>query len=448
LDEPVSPLDDRYLEEVKELGRIFSERSLYYQRFRIELLYLKALCDLGMLDGECNGYDPDLLLKSLPEGWYSDVKEIETRTGHDVKAAELYLRKTLSGIGYSKLAACVHLGLTSEDVNGNAYGIIIEMGKWELLRCYAELAMNLAKLARDSAGTKIMGRTHGVPAVPTTFGKEMAYYALRLAKVSDEAMRIRPYGKLSGAVGSYNSFTFINEKVDWYRFSKNFIEKLGLEFPEITKQAPLWDKTSVAMHYIEMANVIMQELAQDLWLYNSYGIVKFERKRVGSSTMPHKVNPVDLEDSEGQAEVSNSILNTISLKLMKTRLQRDLSDSTVRRNIGVAFAHSLLACRRLSRALNEMSVIGEDVDRYGETTSEAFQIAFKLQGDLEGYERVFNNLDRLNELTKQMNGELKEKLSKIKPSDYVGLSEELAIRGSEQAELLARRVMDELGKRF
>lgn len=447
MDEPVSPLDDRYGEEVKELGRIFSERSLYHQRFRIELLYLKALCDMGVLDGECKGYDPDLLLNSLPEGWYGDVKKIEGRTGHDVKAAELYVRKMLSDIGYSKLAACVHLGLTSEDVNGNAYGIIIEMGKWELLRCYAELAMSLAKLARDSAGTRIMGRTHGVPAVPTTFGKEMAYYALRLARVSDEALRIRPYGKLSGAVGSYSSFTFINETVDWYRFSQNFIEKLGLEFPEITKQAPLWDRTSVIMHYIEMANVIMQELAQDLWLYNSYGIVKFERKRVGSSTMPHKVNPVDLEDSEGQAEVSNSILNTLSLKLMKTRLQRDLSDSTVRRNVGVAFAHSLLACRRLRRALSEMSVIGEDVDRYGETKSEAFQIAFKLQGDLEGYEKVFNNLDRLNELVGDLNGELKDKLSKIKPSDYVGLSEMLAKRGSEQAELLAKNVMEEL-KRF
>ncbi len=133
---------------------------------------------------------------------------------------------------------------------------------------------------------------------------------------------------------------------------------------------------------------------------------------------------------------------------MKTRLQRDLSDSTVRRNVGVAFAHSFLACKRLKMALNEMSVIGEDVDRYGETISEAFQIALKLQGDLEGYERVFNNMYRLNELAGELNGELKEKLSKIKPSDYIGLSEELAIRGSEQAELLARRVMEELGKRF
>lgn len=146
MDEPVSPLDDRYGEEVKELGRIFSERSLYHQRFRIELLYLKALCDMGVLDGECKGYDPDLLLNSLPEGWYGDVKKIEGRTGHDVKAAELYVRKMLSDIGYSKLAACVHLGLTSEDVNGNAYGIIIEMGKWELLRCYAELAMTWQNL--------------------------------------------------------------------------------------------------------------------------------------------------------------------------------------------------------------------------------------------------------------------------------------------------------------
>ncbi|MFP3222976.1 MAG: lyase family protein [Nitrososphaeria archaeon] len=444
MNNPLSPLDDRYYDEVKGLAQLFSERSLFYHRLVVESYYLAELCDKGIIKEGCQDYNPETVLRNLKENWYEEIKNAEKATGHDVKATELFLRKHLLSLGYKKLAPLVHLALTSEDVNANAYGIMLEKGKNEILKCYISLILKISEISRAHAEKVILGRTHGVPAVPTTFGKELSYFAVRLLDVSEKIMSIKPYGKLSGAVGSFNSFYFINNNVDWIKFSNNFIKRIGLEPPKITKQNPLWDNTARILQEITLANSIMKEMAQDLWLYNSLGIIRFKRKGVGSSTMPHKVNPVELEDAEGQCEVSNSILNALIFEPLASRLQRDLSDSAVRRNVGVAFAHSYLACKRLLRALDSFEFVGEDVDSHIETLSEPLQIAFKLAGDLRAYERVFENIEYIKELSSELPEKLRERFKSLKPSTYMGLSKKLALDVSEEVEKRAKEILKEL----
>ncbi|NAY82529.1 MAG: adenylosuccinate lyase [Thaumarchaeota archaeon] len=444
MNNPLSPLDDRYYDEVKGLAQLFSERSLFYHRLVVESYYLAELCDKGIIKEGCQDYNPETVLRNLKENWYEEIKNAEKATGHDVKATELFLRRHLLSLGYKKLAPLVHLALTSEDVNANAYGIMLEKGKNEILKCYISLILKISEISRAHAEKVILGRTHGVPAVPTTFGKELLYFAPRLLDVSEKIMSIKPYGKLSGAVGSFNSFYFINNNIDWIKFSNNFIKRIGLEPPKITKQNPLWDNTARILQEITLANSIMKEMAQDLWLYNSLGIIRFKRKGVGSSTMPHKVNPVELEDAEGQCEVSNSILNALIFEPLASRLQRDLSDSAVRRNVGVAFAHSYLACKRLLRALDSFEFVGEDVDSHIETLSEPLQIAFKLAGDLRAYERVFENIEYIKELSSELPEKLREKFNSLKPSTYTGLSKKLALDISEKVEKRAKEILKEL----
>ncbi|MGC9145387.1 MAG: lyase family protein [Nitrososphaeria archaeon] len=442
--DPLSPLDDRYYDEVKGLAQLFSERSLFYYRLFVESYYLGELCNKGIIKEGCKDYNPDIVLKSLKENWYEDIKNIEKATGHDVKATELFLRKHLLSLGYEKLAPLVHLALTSEDVNANAYGIMLEKGKVEVLKCYIFLVLKISEISRTHARDIILGRTHGVPAVPTTFGKELSYFALRLLDVSEKIISIKPYGKLSGAVGSFNSFCFINDKVDWIKFSNDFIKRIGLEPPKVTKQNPLWDNTARILQELAIANSIMKEMAQDLWLYNTLRIIRFKRKGIGSSTMPHKVNPVDLEDAEGQCEVSNSLIYTLVFEPLSTRLQRDLSDSTVRRNIGVAIAHSYLACKRLLKALDSFEFIGETVDLRFETLSEPLQVAFKMAGDLKAYEKVFENIENMKELASELPEGIKEKFISLQPSSYTGLSERLALEASDAAQKKANEILKKL----
>ncbi len=441
---PISPLDDRYYDEVKDFGDIFSERSLFYYRLFVEVYYLKALCENGVIREGCANYDPEYVLKSLEDDWFNKIKKEEKATGHDVKATELFLRKHFLKLGYEKLAPLVHLALTSEDVNANAYGLMLERGKRNLLKCYLTLTLKISETSESNAGKVILGRTHGIPAVPTTFGKELSYFGQRILEISQRIMAIKPYGKLSGAVGSFNSFYFLNENIDWIKFSTEFIKSIGLEPPKITKQNPLWDNTARILQEISIANSIMKEMAQDLWLYNSLGIIRFKRKGVGSSTMPHKVNPVDLEDAEGQCELSNSLLNALIYEPLSSRLQRDLSDSTVRRNLGVAMAHSYLACRRILRALDSFEFIGEEVDAHYETLSEPLQISFKMAGDLKAYERVFENVEKIKELALELPLGIKEKFDSLKPSSYKGLSEKLALEVSNEIRQKAESMLKEL----
>jgi len=433
----LSPVDGRYRAEVAPLRELFSERSLFLERARVELLYLRDLVKSGALNVEPQELDPEALIKSFPEDWYVKVKLLEEELGHDVKALEVWLRGFLQERGYQRLAPLVHLGLTSDDTNNLAYGLLLKKALEEVIGQYERLLYELRALAKKHAKDVMIARTHGVPAVPTTFGKEMGVFAWRLSERVEALRAIKPYGKLGGAVGNHNALYFLNADFDWLGFSAKFVSSLGLKYAPLTKQIVPHEATSDALHQIMLINHIMAELSRDLWTYNMLGLISFQRKGISSSTMPHKVNPVDLEDAEGQSDVSNSLLSLLAYRLVSTRLQRDLSDSPIRRMMGQALAHSYIACGRVIRALEYMKVNSEfmlsEVRAHPEVLSEAVQVSLRASGDPLGYEEVHDNISNLEELKKRVRGELGKRLMGLKPEEYVGMADRLAKLAAEES---------------
>ncbi len=430
----ISTVDGRYCAELQELRKRVSERALFYNRIYVELKYLEMIIKLGIAKPGVK-FSADEAIKGLGDNWYERVKSLEEELGHDVKAAEVYTRELLDGLGLSALAPYVHLGLTSDDVNGLAMGIMYVNARGVIVKRYSELALLLADIAESHAKTVMLGRTHGLPAVPTTFGKELAYFSWKIYEAAFGACSYAPYGKLSGAVGAYNAMSLIAPHVNWEDAARTFVKSLGLRFPEASKQIAPYEGLSDSLHYIIRANMAMIELARDLWMYSMLGLLRFERKGVGSSTMPHKVNPVDLEDAEGQARVSTQLLYVLSYEIIPTRLQRDLSDSTVRRNLWQALAHSYLAAGRLIRALKQLKVnedmMLKEVMEHSEVLSEAVQVSLRAQGDRLGYEEVRENLADINGLALRVTGELGDRLRALRPEAYVGLAPEIATRVSK-----------------
>ncbi len=409
----ISPIDGRYREEVKDLSNYFSERALFERRAFFELEYLKLLAEIGVAPR-----------KKIPKVNLSikRIKEIEKKTGHDVKALEIYLRERLKAEGAGELSPFVHLGLTSEDVNSVALALIIRDAKNELLVPeYSSLALKLASIAEKEAETLMLGRTHGLPALPTTLGKELAFFAERIAERVKFLYSLKPEAKISGAVGTYASLKLI-KNLDWPRIVSGFGERLGIEIATVSKQVVPWERNSDIVHCIININRIMESLSLDLWLYSMLGLLSFgEREKVGSSTMPHKVNPADIENAEGQAKVSNSILMLLAYEPEVTRLQRDLSDSSIKRMLGQGIAHSVIACRRLRKSLATMVVNREAMERevmsHPEILSEAAQISMRLKGDEKGYEKVRDSL---------IQGKFEATGLKISPKDYVGFASDIA----------------------
>ncbi|MGC8601100.1 MAG: lyase family protein [Thermoprotei archaeon] len=428
--EALSPVDGRYRSEVGPLRELFSEKSLFLERARVELLYLKELARTGALEIKGGEIDPEVLIESFPNDWFEKVKALETELGHDVKALEVWLRGFLIEHGYASLAPLIHLGLTSDDTNNLAYGLLLLKAVKVLADRYDELTKELRALAKKHANDVMLGRTHGVPAVPTTFGKEIGVFAWRLSERISALRRLKPYGKLGGAVGNHNALHFLDEKFDWLSFSERFVSSLGLKYAPLTKQLVPHEGTSDILHQIMLINHIIAELSRDLWTYNMLGLVTFQRKGVSSSTMPHKVNPVDLEDAEGQIDISNSLLSLLAYRLVGTRLQRDLSDSPVRRIMGQALAHSYVACGRVVKALSYMKVNSEsmrlEVREHPEVLSEAVQVSLRVSGDPLGYEEVHGNIRSLDELKIRVGGELGQRLMKLRPEDYAGMAQRLA----------------------
>ncbi len=440
----LSPIDGRYAGEVEELRPIFSEEGLFRERVFVELSFLDALCRKRVFNDLPEKLDLDHLLE-LPSNWFEEIKELEKKYGHDVKATELWLRRYLKEEGLGKLAPYVHIGLTSEDVNSIAYGRMLLKGRDILLKEFSSLVKKLARMVEKHADTVMLARTHGVPAVPTTFGKEMAVFAWRMAVELVQLAEAKPYGKLAGAVGSYNALHHLKPKFDWASFAKEFVESMGLKHAPLSKQTAPHEGVSRLLHHLIVLNLIIQELARDLWLYNMLGLIRFERRRrVGSSTMPHKVNPVDLENAEGQIEVANALLMPMTYRILQTRLQRDLSDSTIRRTIGQALAHSLIACKRVSKSLDEVEVeenrMLEEVRSHYEVLSEAVQVSLRAQGDEKGYERVLESLKELDRLKGKVGGELGERLENLSPENYIGLAPKLAKKAAKEVRALLARI--------
>lgn len=384
-DSPISPVDDRYYDEAKELSRYYSERALVEERIHLEVEYLWFLVSVGVAP---NVRVPRVALS------YEKVKRLEASLGHDVKAVEVYVREMIRKSRTPNLAPFVHLGLTSEDINNLARGrMLLSALARVVIPSFERLARTLADLAAKESSTTMVARTHGQPALPTTFGKEMANFAVRLAERVAFLRSLPPTAKVSGAVGTFASFVLMRKSLDWRESLKRFVTSMGLEYIEYNSQVPPNERYSDIFHALIDLNLIMINLARDLWMYQALGYLRFARPgKVSSSTMPQKVNPLDLENAEGQAEISNALLQLIAYKPEVTRLQRDLSDSPVRRMTGQGLAHSIIAAKRLLNSLDTMVLerreMKDDLQNHKEVYAEAVQLLLRSAGDDQGYEKV------------------------------------------------------------
>ena len=421
----ISPIDGRYSDESRPLARFFSERALASERVKVELEYLTLLIELGIAPGSVV---PDVAFSM------ERVKTLEKSLGHDVKAVEVFVREALKRKGSSALSPYVHLGLTSEDVNSMAFARLLASALKEvLIPAFERLAMVLSETARREARTQMVARTHGQPAVPTTFGKEVSVFAVRIAERTSVLKSTRPMAKLSGAVGTYASFTLMGKR-DWPKIFSDFVSDMGADYARYATQVVPGERLSDILHYVLNINQLMLSLARDLWLYQSLGLVRFTRPgKVSSSTMPQKVNPVDLENAEGQVEVSSALLTLLAYRLQLTRMQRDLSDSVIRRMLGQGLAHSFVACQRLLDSLSSMKVervtMKAELRRHREVFAEAAQVMMRLDGDESGYEKVKKAIEsgRTSSLRKY----------RRRAGGYLGLAPYLAANcGAEVSRLL------------
>ncbi|MFB6154481.1 MAG: adenylosuccinate lyase [Haloferacaceae archaeon] len=445
----VSPLDGRYAGRTAPLVPYASESALMRARVRVEVEYLLALADLDATPLEVDA-DRRAALRALYEAFDAEdarlVKRLETEgaegyaaTNHDVKAVEYFVR---TGTPES-LHPWIHFGLTSEDVNNLAHRLLVKPAVEEvLLPALSDVRDELVSLAREHRDTPMLARTHGQPATPTTFGKEMAVVASRLGRAM---CRIREgaaglAGKLAGASGTYAAHVAAYPEVDWRAFSREFVTGLGLEHVPLATQVNPCDDLAALFDAVRGANNVLLDLDRDAWLYVSdrYLGQRAVEGETGSSTMPHKVNPIDFENSEGNLSKANSDLTFLADYVTTSRLQRDLSDSTVKRNIGAALAHSLVGYRKTEAGLGKVvpneEVMREELEANPEVIGEAVQTILRREGDTEAYERVkelsrgrrvslaafrdlFDDLD--------VSESVREELRALTPAGYTGLGDEL-----------------------
>jgi len=395
--ESLSPLDGRYSEEVKELREYFSEAALIRKRVEVEVKYVIALVEFLKVVRLSQAERERLLswVKALEVKDLRRVKEIETAIRHDVKAVEYFIRESLDELRLEKLSSWIHWGLTSEDVNNLAYGLMSQGFKDEMLvPGYSRLIKELVKMADKYKKVVMPGRTHGQVAVPTTVGKELVVFASRMSFGFEKMRELRLGGKLNGAVGNFNAFKHLFPKKNWLRFSRKFVEGLGLEPVEITTQVEASGRMSYWLDLVRGMNNVGLDLAKDVWLYLGFGYLKqkVKKEEVGSSTMPHKVNPIDFEKAEGNFEVGSSLLMMMSDKLGVSRLQRDLSGSTVRRNLGVGLGYGWLGVKSLMKGLERVEPdkrgLKRELSEHLEMLSEVKQLALKMKGKVGAYEKV------------------------------------------------------------
>ena len=444
----ISPLDGRYRERVRELRPLFSEYGLIRRRVRVEVEWFKTLAGRAELSGggpvdEAALRALDALVEGFDETQAARVKAIERETNHDVKAVEYYLREQLGQVAALRVhRALVHFACTSEDISNLAYALMLEEARsTALLPAAKELIETFRTLAHRQAGRPMLARTHGQAASPTTLGKEMAVFVARLERARDALADVAVRGKMNGAVGNYNAHVSACPDLDWPRVTRNFVEDLGLEFNPCTTQIEAHDWMAELFHALMRFNAVQVDLCRDLWAYISLGYFRQRAAEgeVGSSTMPHKVNPIDFENAEGNLGIANALLSHLAAKLPVSRLQRDLSDSTVLRNVGVALAHSLLAWKSCLRGAAKIEVddaaIDRDLEDAWEVLAEPVQTVLRRYGVEDAYERL-KRLTRGRAVDRQdlhaLIAELpipepaRERLRALTPATYTGLAERLA----------------------
>lgn len=424
----LSPLDGRYENETAPLREYFSEFAYLRARARLELDFLSALAKTGICP------TLNISLDSFTDDDARKIQEYEKTTRHDVKAIEYFLREKLS----EDLHQWIHFGLTSEDMNNIAQAIALHDSRDKvLLPALDNLINSLRGFAKKYRAHPMLARTHGQPAVPTTLGKEIAMYIARLKKCRDEIANHKFEAKLNGAVGNFNALQAAAPQVDWITFSKDFIESLGLEPNLVTTQILPYDNWIRYFDSIKLVNTILVDYTQDMWRYVSDGYLKQKvvEGEVGSSTMPQKVNPIDFENAEGNLGVANALLTYYGQKLSISRLQRDLSDSTVRRTFGVGLGHTLLAWNNItlgmSRADADEEKIKQDLNEHWEVISEGAQTILRAAGQSDAYESLKSQMQgRVLTETEfkswvealDVDEETRKRLRSLSPESYIGLA--------------------------
>ena len=443
----LSPLDGRYRADVEVLVPYFSESALYRARVQVEVEYLiflsraPSITFVEVLSPQQQGS-----LRALYRQWTADsaaaIAAWDRRVNHDVKSVEYWLRERMTALGLDAWHEAVHWGLTSEDVNNLAYALLVrEARDAVIVPALRDVEAALRALALRYADTPLLARTHGQPATPTTLGKELNVFVHRLNRAVDGVAAVTLTGKLNGATGNYAAQYAALPEVDWLTFSRAFLRFLQLDVTLLSTQIEPHDTLAELADAIRRANTILLDLDQDLWRYISdgYFVQSVDVREVGSSTMPHKVNPIDFENSEGNLLVAGALLELFSRKLPVSRLQRDLSDSTVLRNVGVAFGYSLLAYRRTLKGIGKLraaeDLLRQHVVAHPEVLAEAIQTILRREGYPESYE-VLKQLTRgatptledIHEFVDTLNvrSEVKEELRALRPERYVGLAAKLA----------------------
>jgi adenylosuccinate lyase len=445
--EALSPVDGRYRAATEPLRGLMSEGGLIRERIRVEALWVTHLAAAAPSFAG-SALPPAVrsrageLAQTPPEDAAQAVKDIEAKINHDVKAVEYYVRRELAAVGASEATLeLVHFGCTSEDINNVSYARMLANAREVLTSKVENLTQSLATLAHKYAELPMLARTHGQPASPTTLGKEVANFVARIRRAQDRLAGVAILGKWNGAVGNFNAHVAAAPDLDWPAINRAFVESLGLEHNAYTTQIEPHDWIAEYCDAVAAIDTVLIDLCRDFWGYISLGYFRQRpnANEVGSSTMPHKVNPIDFENAEGNLGVANALLRHFADKLPISRWQRDLTDSTVLRNLGVALAHALIGWRSLERGLTKIeaspATLSADIDDAWEVLGEAVQTVLRAAGVPNGYERL-KDLTRGQAIdarslsafidTLPIDAAARERLKRLSPKDYTGLAATLA----------------------
>ncbi|MBA2881754.1 adenylosuccinate lyase [Desulfosalsimonas propionicica] len=445
--EAISVLDGRYARHAGPLREIFSEYGLIRYRLYVELHWLKFLLrDLGMADADDAALKKiDAIYENFDVDGAEAIKAIEKETNHDVKAVEYYIKEKLTAAGLAHIKEWVHFACTSDDINNTSYALMIRSGREQIVERLREILEKIEELAREYKSIPMMARTHGQPATPTTVGKEMVNFAWRLRHELRCLLDLPIQAKLNGASGNYNAHHFVFPEIDWMAASTRFMEQ-HLEISPVmyTTQVNPNNYMAAILHAMVRISAVLTDLDRDMWGYISLGYFKQKLKEgeVGSSTMPHKVNPIDFENSEGNLGLAVSMMEHMAVKLMISRFQRDLSDSTVLRNLGVVFGYMMVALASTYKGLDRVeaneAVIAADLEANPELLAEPVQSAMRVYGETQPYEKLkaltrgkritredlAGFVDSLESIPEAVRRDLKD----LHPSEYTGLAEALVER--------------------
>ena len=448
--QPLSPLDGRYHDTVAEIGQHLSEAGLNRARVHVEIEWLIRLADEGLFGAELSA-DERLALREVATNFgdadVARIAEFEAKTRHDVKAVEYLVREHLERLGLSRIAELTHFACTSEDINNLSYGITLGAAVREVWRpAMGVVVQKLTALATSERDTPMLSRTHGQAATPTTFGKEIAVFVHRLTKLLADVDAVQLAGKFSGATGTFSAHVVAAPEVDWIRVSREFVESVGLEWNPLTTQIESHDSQAALLARISHVNRVLHNLCTDVWTYISQGYLTQipVKGATGSSTMPHKVNPIRFENAEANLEIASALGDAIGATLVTSRLQRDLTDSTTQRNLGVALGHSLLAISNINAGLDDITVdraaLLDDVETNLEVLGEAIQTLLRAER-AAGTTTIENPYELLKDLTRgkrltaenlrtfidglEMSAMGKARLLELTPATYVGLASKL-----------------------